>query len=257
MTNTVEAVMIDTREPGWVQKLKFGGVPASVIALEAGDVHVVCNDGAILMIERKTPEDFLNSLREERLFPQLARLAQPRIDEQIGGQKMSSWPYMVVCGEFNRGPNGKVVTPERGITNWDYSSVQGALTTIQEMGVMVISCGGDLDFEACILRLAERKRDDLFLLPPRPPSIIGAGANFLASLPGIGIERVMSLMEWGGNCPAHILSALTDLEVAVPGIGRATRLKIRGMLGLRDGETLASPYFNQHDQEVLHLQKTT
>ena len=35
---TLSSVIIDSREPGWVQSLTFGGVPTATVALDAGDV---------------------------------------------------------------------------------------------------------------------------------------------------------------------------------------------------------------------------
>lgn len=250
MTNKAEAVVIDDREPTWIQNLKFGGIPASIMRLDAGDVQVVTSDGAILSIERKTPDDLLNSLKDDRLLPQCARLVQDRIDDQISG-KMTHWPYLVITGPLTATASGKVITPERGETAMSYAAVQGALLSIQEMGVMVAWCANDYEFEATVLRLSERKRDEMFLLPPRIPTIVGPGAAFLASLPGIGIERCLQLMNWGNNVPAHILSALTDLELEVPGIGLATKKKIRSVLGLKDGEVLASPMFDEKDREII------
>ncbi len=64
----IATVIIDSREPKWVQELSFGGVPTAVAQLDYGDLHVLCEDDCMLIIERKTPDDFLNSLRNERLL---------------------------------------------------------------------------------------------------------------------------------------------------------------------------------------------
>lgn len=233
----ISAVMIDSREPSWVQGLKFNGAPTAVIALDSGDVQVLCEDGCTLLIERKTPEDLLNSLRDDRLMPQMAKLVQARLDEQSNGTTLTTWPYLVITGALYRGPNGKTITGDRGQTGWDFSAVQGALLTIQEMGVMVVYAGDDSDFEACVMRLAKRGRGEIKVIPPRPPVILGAGAAFLAGLPGIGPEHAMKLMEWAGNSPAHALSGIVDLEIACP-LPTATRKRIRAMLGLKDGQVL-------------------
>jgi ERCC4-type nuclease len=180
----IVAAMIDSREPSWVQSLTFGGIPTVVQQLDAGDVHAVTDDGCVLMIERKTPDDFLNSLQDERLFPQLTRLVENRLDEQAVQGKLTTWPYLMITGQFERDSHGKIVTPGRQ-TNWSWDAIQGALLTIQEMGVFVVQCGSDMDFEAAIMRLGKRSRDPEFkLLPPRVPNILGAGAAILASLPG-------------------------------------------------------------------------
>lgn len=248
---TITAVLIDSREPEWVQRLTFGGVPATVIELEAGDVHALCDDGCLLTIERKTTEDLLGSLRDERLLPQIARLVETRLDEQAIEGSFKTWPYLVITGSYYRGPGGKVFTGDRGITGWNWDALQGALLTIQEMGCMVINAGGDEDFEAAIIRLANRKRDAIKPLPPRPPSIVGPGATFLASLPGVGIEHTLRLLEWSGNVPAHALAGITDLDIECP-LPTATRKRVRAMLGLRDKQQV-DLWVNEMLDEVLDV----
>jgi hypothetical protein len=248
--NAISAVLIDSREPEWIKNLTFGDSLTTVMELEAGDVHVLCEDGCLLMIERKTPDDLLNTLRDDRLFPQLARLVQPQLDDQSRGETVTHRSYLVIDGEITRGPGGKAMTSGRGLTGWDYSAVMGTLLTAQEMGVCVVTCG-EGEFENTIIRLAARSRTPIRLLPPRPPEILGAGATFLAGLPGIGIERVMKLLEWSDNLPGVALSGLTDLEITSP-IPMATRKKIRGMLGLTDAQELCLT-FDRSNNQVLNV----
>ena len=253
---TIQAIIIDSREPEWVQSLTFGDAPSAVTALETGDLQVLTDDGNTLLIERKTPDDFLNTLRDERLFPQLGRMVQARLDEQSTSSTIHTWPYLVITGDLTRGPNGKVTTADRGATGWDWHAVQGALLTVQEMGIFVVFCGGDHDYKPCIERLANRNRGELKLLPPRPPAILGAGAAFLAGLPGIGTERVMAVMEWAGGNVAHALTGLTDLEINSP-IPYATRKRIRGMMGLRDKESIELSINNLSDETIDVFEKQT
>jgi hypothetical protein len=234
----ISAIMIDSREPAWVQSLKFGGIPTMVTMLDAGDVWAVTDDGHTIMVERKTPEDFLGSLRDERLLPQLARLARPRQEQQIRGEEPTSWPYLVITDEFKR--SGQKVFTERE-TGWSWPALQGGLLTIQEMGIMVVTCGGDADFEPCILRLGDRSRNSIInLLPPRQPIMWGPKEAFIASLPGIGQERTLKIMEWAGNNLSHALIGLVDLSIVCPveGIGPGIRRRIRTFLGLEDGKTI-------------------
>jgi hypothetical protein len=252
--SNIAACLIDSREPTWVQKLSFGGAPCSVLMLKSGDVHVVTEDNHILVIERKTPEDFLNSLRDDRLLVQMQRMSELRLDEQLAGQ-ITTWPYLVVTGEFRRSGDGHVITDSRGHTGWDYNSVQGALLTIQEMGIFVAFCGGDQDFEDCIIRLANRKRDsDYKLLPPRPAMLLGPGAAFLAGLPGVGVERVTELMQWSANTPAHALVGITDLEMTAP-LPTSARKKIRALLGLKEKQTL-NVWVNDSGQDTLRVMES-
>lgn len=248
----ITGVCIDSREPLWLQSLTFGNVPTAVIALETGDIQAVTEDGCTLCIERKSPEDLLNSLRDDRLLPQMARMVQARLDEQANGTTLTWWPYLVITGALYRGPNGKTVTGDRGVTGWDFNAVQGALLTIQEMGVMVVYAGDDTDFENCVIRLSKRERGEIKIVPPRPPHILGAGAAFLAGLPGVGPEHALKLMEWSENIPAHALSGITDLEITGCPLGMAARKRIRAMLGLQEKQDLELST-NSQDQIILDV----
>jgi len=234
----ITAVMIDQREPEWVCNLKFGGAPTMVTLLEHGDLMITTDDGCVIGVERKTPDDFLNTLRDERLLPQLAGLASERERYQVKVNPTNNyWPYLVITGPFLVDGQGKIIT-DRGTTNWSFAAVQGAILSIQEMGIFVTHAANDADYEATVLRIGRRDRKpEMLLLPPRPPNVLGGQAAFLAGLPGVGLERVLSIMQWSANNPAHALVGLTDLAIEAP-VGPALRKNIRRFLGLKDGETI-------------------
>jgi len=200
--------------------------------LDYGDAWAVCDDGATLIVERKTPEDFLNTLRDDRLFPQLARMVATRLDSQAAG-RITHWPYLIITGNLSCGPDGKVITDGR-LTGWDYRSVWGALLTAQEMGIFVEFSASELDYEAAVLRLGQRTRDSAFkILPARPPQTLGVEGAILTSLPGIGIEKVIPILN-ACNSVGWALEALTDDESQIPGIGAITKRRIRQALGLEE-----------------------
>ncbi len=214
------SVMIDSREPDWVKSLTFGGIPTMVTMLDAGDFLVATSDNRVLGIERKTSDDLLNTLASDRLFPQMTKL-----------RELTEFAYLLITGVFGPGKDGNVVTERH--TEWDWSSVQGALLTVQELGVNVVHATGDSDLEPSIIRLAHRRRENARVLPPRQATIYGPGEAALAQLPGIGMDRLDMLLETVG-APFWGLVALTQKngETHIPGIGPATRQRIRNALGL-------------------------
>lgn len=235
----ITALQIDTREPQWVQDLPFNNIPKIVGYMEHADLMAACDDGSIIYVERKTPDDFLNSLKEGRLLPQLAPLWY-----------MSRWSYLMITGELARGADDKVIT-DRGLTGWSWKAVQGALLSIQEMGVMVTFCAGDTDYENAIIRLGNRSHEELInITPPRFPRVISAKEAIIASLPGIGIERLPVVMEAAGNNPSIALQILTDPQSEIPGVGKGIKNRIRNVLMLADKKQLIVRE-NKAGEEIL------
>lgn len=233
----IDALVIDSREPDSIKNLKFDGIPVLVQMLPTGDVQALTDDGHTLVVERKTPDDFLNSLKDDRLFQQIARMTEERNAQQLSGKPITVWTYLVITDSITANHDGKAIT-RRGVTGWAFSAVMGAILSIQEMGCLVVFCNGENDFQDCILRLGKRNRSpEMKLLPSRPANILGPKATFLAGLPGIGIERVQEILDWSGNNLAHALSGLTDLEIKTP-VGVGLRKNIRTLLGLEDGQAL-------------------
>jgi len=239
----IEAIVVDSREPEWVQKLTFNGIPTMVQYMEHGDLMAACDDGSLILVERKTPDDFLNSLKDGRLFPQLAPLYYA-----------SKWSYLMITGELQRGMGDHVVT-DRGLTGWSWTAVQGAILSIQEMGIMVVQCAGDSDYEDAIIRLGKRDRkNEVVLQPARFPRILNVQEQIIASLPGIGIERLSAVMEFSQNNPATALWLLTDPDVQIPNFPNATKKRIRMALGLQD-KTYLVPTTNDQGQEYIAIEK--
>ncbi len=232
----ITALMIDAREPEWIQKLKFGGVPCMVTTLETGDIQAVTDDGCTLVFERKTATDFLNTLKEERLFPQLARMTELR-NAQLYSESLNYWPYLVITGQFLPGANGKVVADGR-VTGWSFEKVQGTLLSIQEMGIFVVFANGDLDYENTILRIGRRNREPAIkVLAPRPAKMLGPKFDFLAGIDGIEVAYAEKILTWSDDNVAHALAGLVDMEIKAP-VPINVRRRLRDMLGLCEGENL-------------------
>jgi ERCC4-type nuclease len=226
-TMTINAVMIDSREPEWIRALTFGNVPTAVTMLEVGDVWITTHD-ALLIIERKTPSDLLASIADSRLFNQAA-----------GMVKASPWSYVVVTGQITPAAGGRVSL--NGIpSNWNYNSIQGALLTVQELGVKVIWLTHEPDFADCLNRLANRSRQPVPVMPARSSAQLGSDIQILSSLPGIGLERALEISKHFDNT-AWALSYLTDPSwrgTNITGIGDRIKNGVRNALGLKEKEVL-------------------
>lgn len=231
---TATAVLVDTREPAWVRELRFGGAPVALRALDAGDVHVLCSDGAVLGVERKTPGDLIHSTLDGRLFAQAARL-----------RATTPHAYLLLDGLAFRGRGGQVVDAGRD-TGFSWVAWQGALLTAQELGVAVLQLPEGA-FEEGVLGLVKRARG-----PVRPArralALDDPGVTILTALPGVGYDRALALLRTCGTV-ATALWALTETHprtwtntpegrAALGGIGPKRKALVRGALGLADGDCL-------------------
>ena len=234
----IVTALIDSREPQHIQELTFGGVPTAVMALDYGDLHVLCDDDCTLIIERKTSDDLLGSMESDRLINQMGRCAQARFDAQMSLSTAESvWPYLMITGILHPTPDGKTMT-NRGVTGWNWASVTGELLSVQELGINVVFCAEN-DYEQSVIRLANRSRDpQKQILPPKFPSILSPGHQVIASLPGIGLERLKIAMDYAGNLPAWALVGLTDPEMEYKGIPKNVKKTIRAALKLKPDERL-------------------
>jgi ERCC4-type nuclease len=225
----ITAIMVDSREPKWVQDLQFDGIPKSVQFLEQGDLMAATDAGELILVERKTPDDFLNSLKQDRVMLQLANMLE-----------VTRWSYLMVTGEFKLGVKGEVVTQR--VTGWNWDAVQGAILSIQEMGIYVIQCQGDEDYEAAIIRLGNRDRSHVMPIPPaKQPHVYSQSEAALAALPGIGFKRLQSVLEAAGGSAGWALALLTNLDEVedFPDVSYGNRQRIRNVLGLKPSEMLA------------------
>lgn len=223
-----KAILIDSREPEWVQALPFDGALKMVTALEFGDVWLTTEDDTLVCIERKTPADLLGSIKDNRPFAQCA-----------GMRSKTPWAYLIITGPLTADRTGKIIADGRP-TGWEFASVQGALLTCQEYGVSVVMCQSDADYEATVLRIANRKRDKERILEPNSqPRLMTHAESLLTSLPGIGPERATDLLKKFDRS-ADALTWLTwqDTILAVAGIGKGTKSAVRKALGLADDEEL-------------------
>ena len=226
---TIQAVILDSREPAWVQALHFGEAHIMVQALPAGDACIATSD-AMLLVERKTPNDLLASIADDRLFVQVTEM-----------RKQTPWVYVVVTGEVAQ--TGGFVRADGRTTNWRWSSLQGALLTAQELGAAIMYCANDNEYAHALEQLASHSRAPVRVDAKRDTTMMTPGEVVLTSLPGISDVRARALLQYCGSA-AFALAFLSDGGAAepvldhVPGVGPATKQAARAALGLTDSVRL-------------------
>ena len=227
----IRSVIIDSREPPEVKALTFYGAKKSVIEMEYGDIWATCEDGLTLVIERKEPDDFVNSMISNRLIKQAYGLSKLR----EGG----FWPYVMIMGEFIPGPNGRTYV-NGSLRNINYAAIQGELLNIQELGVFVIHANDSRDLEEAVLRLSNRERKTQMTIPAakRQGTTMSPPADFLTGLPGIGPGLADAII-MNTRTAAHALELMTN-KGTIPNvqIGAKRRARIRTVLGLKENEEL-------------------
>jgi len=222
---TLRAAIFDSREPDWAKAPAWEDVPVTVSELPAGDAWLATED-ATIVVERKTFSDLLASVADGRLFDQCARMIE-----------ISKWCYLVVTGEH------KVVNEcywaNDKKTGWTVRQVEGALATVQQLGVVVIRNIATGQYHDTLRWLAERKRGDVPIAPLRAPVMASPAEKVLMAIPGIGEKHAAQLLEWYETA-AWAIMALTDGHAAkLPGIGPAKCAAAKQVYGLDYEQYLA------------------
>jgi ERCC4-type nuclease len=215
---TIKTVVIDSKEPGWVQALTFDNAPVTVQHLPCGDAWLAC-EGATLIVERKTLPDLLASIADGRLFDQAGRMA-----------KASQWSYVVVT-ELPTVRSGYIFV-NGSMTKRLWCSVTGALMTVQELGVAVTWCEGDTQYAPTLTRLAKRNRGDVHVKKRRDVALQTPGELVLSSLPGISDVRARALFEHCGSAAFALQYLSGESGGSCPGVGLSTKAAARAALGL-------------------------
>jgi ERCC4-type nuclease len=226
---TLTAVLIDSTEPQWVQRLKFRDAVPTVTSLPVGDAWLT-TDAYTCIVERKAAGDLIASVVDGALLNQGARMM---------AESMFQWRYLVYTMPEIR--NGLVVLNGRP-TQMTWRRVTGVLVDLQETGITCVPIGHDSEYGATLEWLATRNHGDVHVVAHRRKGVMETPQeHFLSSLPGISEVRAVALMEHCGSA-AWALNWLTQYDQPVgnvPGIGNGTRRTVRAMLGLEDGDYLA------------------
>ena len=200
-----------------------------ITRLDCGDLFVLLNTG-IVLIERKTPSDLLASIGDGRVF------------EQVRGMVESArFVFVVVHGTLAYTHDGKAVADGR-VTGWNPWSIEMALVALQAAGAIVVqtNAGGYVETVKRLLAWCENaderwvKRKVIHWLPSE------AKRDFLTQLPGVGGQRIDTLVECYGDRPLiELLRRASTPSSDLPRLwGNGTVAKIREFLGLRGTQTI-------------------
>ncbi len=181
-----------------------------------GDLQIHTDTGELLIFERKSPSDYLASIRDGR-----------RSNQAVEMLDKSQWSYVIITGIFKGMENGKTEyhSDIQGWkeTHWDYSAVWGSLLSLQDLGVGVIFCNGQNDYWPCIQRIANRSRSEIKVAPRRKPHVFGGQEATLATLPGIGSKKAIKYLGLHGGNLIMTLANMTKEHhdiTYLPGYGK-------------------------------------
>jgi len=221
---SLKAVVHDSREPSWVQAMTFGpDVPVTVTTLPCGDAWLACEDGATIVVERKTIPDLVASLADGRLFGQVAEMV-----------KATDWAYVVVQGKPWIKDNCLVLDGSGTPSGWTWPSVRGALRTVQEMGACMdfLMSNAQEDYRKALIQLANHKRGDVRIKRKREAVLRSPGEEVLCSLPQISDGRAQVLLQHCGSAAYALVHLTGDGGGEISGIGPSIKTSAKFALGL-------------------------
>lgn len=228
MTTTIPAiqtVLIDQKQPQVLDHLDYDGAIVTRAPLAAGSLNLIAHDGTLLAIERLPVESLFMAIQRGTLTDRAAALTA-----------LTPWAYLVIVGEYASDRRGKTIIAGHP-TGWSWQSVQGGLATVQELGVVVVSCASDNQLGDLLRMLAQRNRGVAKVAPLREALFLTPAEQILLAIPGIGEMKAESLIDTCESA-ARALIALTDPVYAPPGVGPKTIESARRALGLLDNERL-------------------
>lgn len=202
-------ITIDSREPDSIKSLQFDGCLVSVDTLSCGDVKIATLQGDLILIERKTPNDFVGSIKDRRIFNQCAEMVE-----------LTKWAYLIFDG---------LIFPQ-SFPNWEWASIQGVMVSLQEMGVVIMQVE---NFHDGVTQIMNRSRDEIRVAPRREQYTFSPQETVLMSLPNIGAKKAQEIMQKCGLLGMAIeeLTRVGEIQIPLVGIGQKTRQDINEFFG--------------------------
>jgi len=224
-------IIIDTREantaPKIVKGLKELGAEIQLETLQKGD-YIVSDQVAI---ERKTVHDFVYTLTRRFLFEQLFKL-----------KEVYSKPFILIEGYLPIVYKFSKIQP---------ASVWGAMFALAKQGINMIHTNSykeTTDFLYVAARqeqIIEKRRPVIHPIKPAE-TLQDQQVFFLASLPVIGREKAISLLE-SYQTPMNALLNVDNWKKEAYGLGPIITERVR--------QVLNTPYTKTETEQDTHQQK--
>jgi ERCC4-type nuclease len=207
-------IIVDSREastaPKIVKGLKEHGAEISIRVLEKGD-YVISD---LCAFERKTVHDFVYTLTRRYLFEQLFKLKEAYVK-----------PFMIIEGYLPIIYKFSKIQP---------SSVWGAMFALAKQGIYMIHTNSykeTIDFLYTASRQEQIVEKRIPVVHPvkKLETLTEAQIFFLASLPNIGREKAMALLE-SYQAPLNALINVDRWQKDVHGLGPKITKKVKQVI---------------------------
>ena len=220
----ITALMVDTFMP---PSTSYGGIVVSNASL-GDDVTVLglCDDGTMLAVLCLDFDKLLTWLRTDSLFQRIEKLKQ-----------RSEWAYVYLVGSARPDAQGLAIINGHA-TKWSWNAIQGAIISMQELGIIVGYVADEAQFGEAVQLLGKRQRTTKRHKALRNFETYSPCEEMLLALPGIGEKLMIELVQSYGNF-LWALMGLTDPDIKTPGIGEKSKAAIRNALGLKTDEQIA------------------
>lgn len=228
MTSSASALLVDSREPGWIAEALKASLPEasiSVCELPVGDIQFFSVDRKLIVIERKTISDFLNSLRDGRLADQIRRAVES-----------ADIPILLVEGEWRVSYYSGTLEFRTDnfwrASGWRLSSVQNLILDLQLQGVICIiePTAATAETLVRLFRFFQRRTHDFVRRPSSPEVAVSPDMEFnravacISSLYGIGPNAAASLLRSLGSIRSVLTAdpkTLSQVQIGTRRLGMA------------------------------------
>jgi Fanconi anemia group M protein len=192
--------------------LKQKGVTVELKNLKTGD-YLINNT---VLVERKSRDDFIISIIQDRLFDQCSRLRKSKM-------------HSILLIEGN---------PYHSNHNIDRNAVKGALLSVSlSWQIPIVYTSGHDDTASVLIMSANQLlRNNLHFLQRagKPKRAKGQALYFLQGLPSVGQKTAKALLE-RFRTPENVVLATEDELLEVEGLGKEKVKKIRAFLRQKTG----------------------